>query len=183
MAQLDAPIARGIWTSLRVREGVAIIRRLHETRNIPLSENLDEALGHLITINGIRDGLLHYGAPPDNKGRRAVSTEMYARSEESLIEFRVSVPMLNALTHDLDIIINRMLAGTARPKDKASQPWYDRAELRARDPFLYTQPSPAPKGRKTPSSAQSRTPRQKSSERTALRKKAAAEELKKRAKK
>lgn len=86
---------------------ISFIRRTHDAHNVAISDQIDDALARLATINNVRNDLLHYGMMPNftvstvlkalpNKGRTyRVTTEDLSDAEYDLakITFMFSAAM------------------------------------------------------------------------------------------
>lgn len=164
VSDIEESVAKAIFSGTRTRTAVDFIKRVAETKDITIPQDIVEAFGHLNAINTARDNIVHWGTSESRDGSRIISNSFMAHTERAIKEFHISTSALNDMTSDLAIIIVRLISHyCGRQPEESDSAWNDGLQI-ARAPFRYKSPQPNNTCRKTLQASRITKPRQKSSQ-------------------
>lgn len=115
-ARTPVPTARAIFSGVRVKEAMGLIRRIFDieanSKDTDTKSDLEKVFNQLTTINGLRNDLIHHGSQDDGEvpEGRIISNELWAITPERLRTTPISPEILNDLTFDLVKIIVHLIS-------------------------------------------------------------------------
>lgn len=126
-------------SGVRAAQTMGLINRLLEaTERLGEKERLSPAFAQLGHINAMRNSLLHHGAEPDSEA--GVVVYKVGHTHERTEVRRISVSMLDNMTHDLEIIgLHLLYTHIQHDPESKSEAWFQN-ELRV--PWRYKPPQP-----------------------------------------
>ncbi|MBM3530148.1 MAG: hypothetical protein FJX62_18855 [Alphaproteobacteria bacterium] len=104
-AKTSPEIAKIVFSGAKLDSSTQYIKQIAKATNVrqELRDDLDDVFQQLGIINGVRNGVVHYGAEFVAEGNAIVSDALKAKGEP--YSFPISPDALNDMTADLDKII------------------------------------------------------------------------------
>lgn len=106
---VSGPVAPAIFSGVRPRAAMDLIRRVHEAQGIRLEDPLEEVFAHFSMINTARDALVHWTVSPRDSEEVEVSNWLTAHTQRSYRAYPASHQALEDLEADTKKICSMLM--------------------------------------------------------------------------
>lgn len=127
--------AKAIFSGTRVKLAIDFIRRIYESRNELIPQDIDKSLSHMSAILTARDEIVHYGATFD--GETLITTNAPHTIQRQTKTKRRSLADIDAMTADLITLGNMFIWIIIKDNPNTFQEALDLLHQAGHVPFRY----------------------------------------------
>lgn len=144
-AKTSTEIAKVLFSGVKIELGSTHIKQLAAATNVAQKDqdDLSDVLQQLGIINGVRNGIIHFGASAIAEGKGVVSNALKAKTEP--VVFPISPEALEEMTADLKKIAYHLNYNHLKRDQPKGAFGIDHLSTVLRSPWLYKYPSPPAK--------------------------------------
>ena len=134
-AKLPREVAQALLSGVNVDNAIKNIKRLYETFQTTIPDEITSALNHMSAITNIRNSIVHYGVTID--GAEFVTSTSAHTIPSRITTYRRNLDDLGRMTADLNIISHRFIWMALKDQPNAYPHVVKQIDEIARTPLQY----------------------------------------------